>query len=43
MKGRTRKGRVEIERRSLRMAPEKVRRREPCRLPPVRLVVLFFI
>jgi len=28
--------------RGLRMAPEKVRRGELCRLPPVRLVVLLF-
>jgi len=36
------KRRVEIKRRGLRMAPEKVKRRRLCCLPPVRIVVLFF-
>jgi len=43
LKGRTRKKRAEIKRRGLRMPPEKVKRRELYCLPPVRLVVLFFL
>ena len=34
---------VEITRRGLRMAPEKVRRRGLHCLPPVSIVVLFFL
>ena len=30
-------------RRGLRIAPEKIRRRGPYYLPPVRIVVLFFL
>ena len=36
------KKKVEMMRRGLRMALEKVRRRGLCRLPSIRLVVLFF-
>jgi len=34
---------VEIMRRGLRMAPGRIRRRELHHLPPIRLVVLFFL
>jgi len=36
-------GKNEKERRGLRMAPVIVRRRKLCRLPSVKLIVLFFI
>ena len=42
-KERTRKRRAEIKRRGLRMALGKVKRRGLCHLPPIRIVVLFFV
>ena len=42
-KERTRRRRVEMKRRGLRMVLEKVKRRGLCHLPPIRIVFCFFL